>query len=101
MPGRLRRNAPEIVPAIVLGRLAVDHDFAGRGLGGSLLADALRRSLFASTTIGVRAIIVHPLGPGLIPLYERLGFSSFPGDPLAMFIEIEKIAAAVHPPSRP
>jgi predicted N-acetyltransferase YhbS len=82
------------MPVIVLGRLAVDRAYKGRGLGTDLLADAFRRSLSASKTVGVRAIIVHPLTPALVPFYERLGFIGLPSDPLAMFIEIEKVAAA-------
>lgn len=97
LPGRLRRNAPETIPVIVLGRLAVDRTFAGCGLATCLLADAFRRSLSASTAIGVRAVIVHPLTAALVPFYERLGFSRLPGEPFAMFIEIEKIAASLRP----
>jgi predicted N-acetyltransferase YhbS len=94
LPGRLRRNAPEPIPVIVLGRLAVDRDFKGRGLGSDLLADALHRSVSASGTIGVRAVIVHPLTPALIPFHDRIGFARLPGDSLAMFIAMEEIAKA-------
>ena len=47
-PGRLRRNAPDLIPVSVIGRLAVGRSYAGQGLGADLLADALRRVAIAS-----------------------------------------------------
>jgi GNAT superfamily N-acetyltransferase len=58
-PGKLRRNAPDTVPVGVIGRLAVDRDHAGQGLGGSLLADALRRIAGAAESIGIAAVMVQ------------------------------------------
>jgi GNAT superfamily N-acetyltransferase len=58
-PGKLRRNAPDAVPVSILGRLAVDRDYAGRGLGASLLADALRRILGVAQSIGIAAVLVQ------------------------------------------
>lgn len=59
VPGKLRRNAPDVVPVSVIGRLAVDRAYAGRGLGGDLLADALRRIALAAQTIGIAAVLVQ------------------------------------------
>ena len=59
MPGKLRRNAPDVVPVSVIGRLAVDRAFAGRGLGADLLADALRRIALGAQTIGIAAVLVQ------------------------------------------
>lgn len=58
-PGKLRRNAPDTVPVAVIGRLAVDRDYAGQGLGASLLADALRRIAGAAESIGIAAVMVQ------------------------------------------
>lgn len=58
-PGKLRRNAPDSVPVSILGRLAVDRGYAGRGLGASLLADALRRIAGAAQSIGIAAVLVQ------------------------------------------
>lgn len=58
-PGKLRRNAPDAVPVSIIGRLAVDRDYAGRGLGASLLADALRRIAGAAQSIGIAAVLVQ------------------------------------------
>ena len=58
-PGKLRRNAPDSVPVSIIGRLAVDRDYAGHGLGASLLADALRRIAGAAQSIGIAAALVQ------------------------------------------
>lgn len=59
--GALRRNAPDPIPVIVLGRLAVDGAAQARALGRSLLADAIERCLNAARIIGAPALIVHAL----------------------------------------
>lgn len=76
-PRGLRHNAPDPVPVIVLGRLAVDKSEQGRGLGGALVAEAMRRSAQASVVIGARALIVHALDDGLVSMYEGFGFKCF------------------------
>ncbi len=58
-PGKLRRNAPDAVPVSILGRLAVDREYGGQGLGASLLADALRRIAGAAKSIGIAAVLVQ------------------------------------------
>jgi len=58
-PGKLRRNAPDSVPVSIIGRLAVDRDHGGQGLGASLLADALRRTSGAAESIGISAVLVQ------------------------------------------
>ena len=50
--GTLRRNVPDPVPVIVLGRIAVDKGEAGKGLGRHLIADAMKRSIRAARIIG-------------------------------------------------
>lgn len=59
LPLALAKRLPHYpVPAAVLGRLAIDREQQGRGLGETLLLDAIRRVVRASTTIAVYAIIV-------------------------------------------
>ena len=58
-PGKLRRNAPDLVPVSIIGRLAVDRGYGGQGLGASLLADALRRIARAAQSIGIAAVLVQ------------------------------------------
>jgi GNAT superfamily N-acetyltransferase len=93
-PGRYRRNAPDPIPVIVLGRLAVDSRFKERGLSRDLMRHAMRQTLAASGIIGARALIVHPLDEAATAFYSRLGFLPLTHEPAALFLPIETIAAA-------
>ena len=77
--GWLGRNAPEQVPAILIGMLGVDRKFQGMGLGSALLADAMARSLGVADAIGSKAVVVDPAGDGARSFCTRYGFASIPG----------------------
>jgi predicted N-acetyltransferase YhbS len=55
VPGKFRRNMPDPIPVVVLGRLAVDRNYQGRGLGRAMFRDAAKRVAKAADTIGIRA----------------------------------------------
>jgi len=93
--GRVRRNAPDPVPVVVLGRLAVDRDFQGEGLGRVLLRDAILRTLQASDIIGVRAILVHALSEQAKRFYEDCGFAPSPINPLTLMITVPEAINAL------
>ena len=57
-PGKVRRNAPDMIPVSIIGRLAVRKSHAGRGLGADMLSDALRRIAVAAQSIGIGAVLV-------------------------------------------
>jgi GNAT superfamily N-acetyltransferase len=86
--GRIRRNMPDPIPAAVLGRLAVDVGWRGRGLGSGILADAVSRILGAGEAIGIRAILVHALLPEARAFYEKHGFRPSPIDPMTLTITV-------------
>jgi GNAT superfamily N-acetyltransferase len=79
---------------VLLARLAVDLSVAGRGLGAGLLRDAMTRTLVASETVGVRAMLVHAIDGDARAFYDRHGLESSPTDPLHLMILIKDIAAA-------
>jgi GNAT superfamily N-acetyltransferase len=87
-PGRVRRNMPDPIPVMVLGRLAVDRSFQGRGLGRLLLRDAILRTLQAASIAGIRAILVHAISAEARQFYERCGFSASPIDSMTLMIAI-------------
>src|SRR3974377_1057398 len=62
-PGRVKRNMPDPIPVMVLGRLAIDRNYQGRGVGPALLRDAVLRTLQAGEIAGIRAILVHAISP--------------------------------------
>jgi GNAT superfamily N-acetyltransferase len=73
LPGALRRNAPHPVPLLLLGQLAVDRDWQGRGLGAALLQDAGRRAAGASRHVGFRAMATHPIDDRAASFYCDMG----------------------------
>jgi GNAT superfamily N-acetyltransferase len=89
--GRVRRNVPDPVPVVVLGRLAVDQSLQGQGIGRSLLRDAILRTLQAADIIGVRAILVHALSEQAKRFYESCGFTPSPINPLTLMITISGV----------
>lgn len=86
--GRTRRNMPNPVPVMVLGRLAIDTNFQGRGLGRALLRDALLRTLQAADIAGIRAMLVHAISDEAKRFYERCGFQPSPVDPMTLMITL-------------
>ena len=94
-PGRVRRNMPDPVPVMILGRLAVDRAWQGRELGRSLLRDAILRTLQAAEIGGIRAILVHAVSEDAKRFYERCGFSASPVDPMALMVTIGDAKKAV------
>lgn len=87
-PGRGKRNMPDPVPVMILGRLAVDKDFQRRGIGAGLLRDALLRTVQAADIAGIRAILVHAISEHAKRFYESHGFISSPVDPLTVMITV-------------
>jgi predicted N-acetyltransferase YhbS len=69
------------VPVLILARLAVDQEHQGKGLGRSLLQDALLRCDAVSESAGVRAVVAHAHREAT-PFYDRFGFECSPSDPL-------------------
>jgi GNAT superfamily N-acetyltransferase len=94
-PGKLRRNAPDTIPVSVIGRLAVDRDYAGKGLGAEILSDALRRIAVASQSIGIGAVLVHAKDDAAKRFYQRCAeFIEYPEDSRTLFLPVETIVAA-------
>jgi GNAT superfamily N-acetyltransferase len=93
--GRVRRNMPDPIPVMVIGRLAVDRAYQGRGLGSALLRDALLRTLNAATVVGIRAVLLHAVSEEAKRFYEKAGFSSSPVDPMTMMITLADIDRAL------
>lgn len=86
--GAVRRNMPDPVPVMVLGRLAVDRRAQGIQLGGALLQDAVRRAVNVSHNAGVRALLVHALHERASLFYRHYGFQASPIDPLVLMLRL-------------
>lgn len=91
-PGKIRRNMPNPIPVIVLGRLAVDQQWQHAGMGRGLLKNALLRSLSVSKQAGIRASLVHTLSEDAKHFYTRNGFLESPLDPMTLMIVLQDAA---------
>jgi predicted N-acetyltransferase YhbS len=95
IPRRQRQGLPNPVPVMVLGRLAVDCNHHGRGLGKALLRQAMQRTLTVSREAGVRALIIHAIDDEAVNFYARYGFQHFPAGTRTMMMMIETMAGAL------
>lgn len=86
--GKVRRNMPEPVPVMLIGRLGVDRSHTGQGIGRGMVRDAILRTMQAAEIAGIRAIPVHAKSPAARAFYERLGFASSPIDTMTLMVTV-------------
>jgi GNAT superfamily N-acetyltransferase len=85
-PGRFLRNRPDPFPVVLLGRLAVDRAYQGRGLGRALFRDGAMRIANAADAIGIRGILAHAISPDAKAFYLALGFEPSSIEPLTLMV---------------
>jgi len=90
---KLRRNAPDPVPVMVLGRLAVDTGWEGRGIGRTMLRDAVLRTLGAAEVAGIGAILVHAISERAKAFYLAAGFTPSDLEPMTLMVTLAEAAA--------
>lgn len=88
-PGSVRRNMPDPVPMAVLGRLAIDHGWQGKGLGAALLQDAVLRTSQAAAIMGIRGLLVHAISDEAKAFYEHYGFQCSPNHPMTLVLSLK------------
>jgi len=93
--GRVRRNMPDPIPVMVIGRLAVDCRWQGKGIGRALLRDAILRTLQASEIAGIRAILVNAISEEAKQFYEKCGFTASPIDPMILMVKVNDAIASL------
>jgi GNAT superfamily N-acetyltransferase len=90
------------VPALLIGRLARDLHFRGRGLGELLLSDALRRCHRLSTELGAIGVVVEAIDETARTFSERCGFTRFPEQEFRLILPmatIPQVIAGGEPPT--
>jgi ribosomal protein S18 acetylase RimI-like enzyme len=89
IPDHARKRLPKYpIPTVHIGRLAVDRKFQGRGLGETLLVEALRKSATAASSVGVYAVDVIALHDRAKNFYLKYGFVEMLDQPLHLFLPI-------------
>jgi len=86
LPKSAQRNRPDPVPIFLLGQLAIDLEFQGRGYSKSLLLFALTTALRSSQDIGSFGVLTHPLDEEVRAFYRKFGFEDVPFDPAQSMI---------------
>jgi GNAT superfamily N-acetyltransferase len=94
-PGKIRRNMPDPIPVMLLGRLAVDHHYQHKGIGSGLLKDAMLRALMVAKTIGIKALLVHAINREAVNFYRGAGFIPSPINNLTLMMDLGAIEKAL------
>lgn len=89
--GRIRRNQPDPLPAMLLGRLAVDISHQGEGLAAALLKHFLIKALQVSELTGLRLVLVHAKDRRVADFYRHFGFENSPFDDQTLMLLIKDI----------
>jgi GNAT superfamily N-acetyltransferase len=90
-PKSMRRNMPDPLPILLMGRLAIDKKYHNQGLGSALLRDAMLRAAGVAQETGVFAILVHALSDTAKQFYLSRGFVQSPLQPMTLIMTIATI----------
>ncbi|TWB63665.1 acetyltransferase (GNAT) family protein [Nitrospirillum viridazoti] len=94
----MRRNRPDPIPVLVLGRLAIHRNHHQYGLGTALLRDAIQRTLQAADIAGITALLVHALSEDAKRFYRSRGFLESPVQPMTLCLMLATVKAALEQP---
>ena len=90
-PKAMRRNMPDPLPVLLLGRLAIDRRYHNRGLGSALLRDAMIRAVGIASDTGVFAILLHAISEPARQFYLSRGFRESPLQPMTLLMTLETV----------
>jgi predicted N-acetyltransferase YhbS len=97
--GKVKRNMPDPIPAMLIGRLAVDARWQGKGIGPGMLRAAIIKSLEVANVVGMQAIFVHALDEEAMAFYKAAGFNSSPLHPMTLMITTKEARLNITPRS--
>lgn len=96
LPRKIRTGQPpNPIPCLLLGQLAMDLAYAGRGIGTALVGHALERAVLGARLTGGRALLVRAIDEDAIGFWRRRGFLSSPADPYLLFRSLPDIEASL------
>ncbi len=98
-PKGMRRNMPDPLPVLLLGRLAIDRRYHNQSLGSGLLRDAMLRALNVAGDAGVFAILVHALHDQARQFYLSRGFVQSPLQPMTLIMTLETARSILTEPN--
>lgn len=95
VPSFFKRNMPDPIPVVVLGRLAVHSAWVRRGIGRGLLKDAVQRTLQTAQQIGIRALLCHAIDENAKAFYLKHAFVESPLNSLTLLLSIPEMRKAL------
>ncbi len=84
-----------LLPATMLGRLAVDKNFQGQSLGKLMLIDGLKKAFIASQQIASLAVVVEAIDSNAVGFYQKYGFTSFDSNANRLYLPMNAIAKII------
>ena len=94
-PSGMKRNRPDPIPVLILGRLAIHKDHHQKGIGTALLNDAIRRAIQAADIAGVTALLVHAISEQARRFYLSRGFIESPIKPMTLCLMLVTVEQAL------
>lgn len=94
-PSATKRNRPDPIPVLVLGRLVIHKDHHQKGLGTALLNDVIRRAIRAAEIAGVTALLVHAISEQARRFYRSRGFIDSPVRPMTLCLMLATVDQAL------
>ena len=91
----MKRNRPDPIPVLVLGRLAIHKEYHQQGLGTALLNDAIRRAMQAADIAGVTALLVHAISEPARRFCLSRGFIESPVRPMTLCLMLATVEQAL------
>ena len=92
VPGKVKRNMPDPIPVIILGRLAIDTNWQNQKLGEDLLQDAIKRTINISQDVGIKALLLHAISEKAKAFYINRGFIESPTHEMTLLLPLKSIA---------
>lgn len=90
-PRALKKNMPNPIPVVLLGRLAVHTEYQRRGIGVGMLKDAILRSIRAAQGIGAAALLCHAIDANARDFYLKHGFVRSPVEDLTVMLGLRAL----------
>ena len=88
LPDKLAKRLPRHIPAVLLGRLAIDREFQRLGYGGALLVEVIRRVAATSSEIGIAGLFVDATNATAVSFYRKFGFVSLESNEQRLFLPL-------------
>lgn len=93
-PLEMAQRAPEPIPAVRMGRFAIDRAYQGQGLGAELLSEALLSAVNAGGLVGARVMLVDAISDDALDFYLRFGFTPSPINPMQILYDLRTVEAS-------